>query len=71
MFLVCQQVHLSSYRTHIMYYRQQNQGNIDHLSILKRGGPKIEPCGTPKNISTQELNVLLILVLCHLSERTQ
>ena len=37
--------------------------------MLKKRGPRIEPCGTPKIISTHELKVLLIFVLCHLLER--
>ena len=34
------------------------------INILKRSGPSIEPCGTPMNISNQELKDDSILVLC-------
>ena len=31
---------------------------------LKKSGPIIDPCGTPKRISLQELYVLFILTFC-------
>ena len=33
-----------------------------HMKILNNKGPKIDPCGTPNNISLQELYLSFI---CH------
>ena len=37
--------------------------------MLNNRGPKIEPCGTPNNISLHDLYLLFILTLCFLFER--
>ena len=34
--------------------------------MINNNGPNIEPCGTPKTISYQELEVLFTLALCFL-----
>ena len=34
------------------------------MKILNNKGPKIEPCGTPNNISLQELYLPFIFTLC-------
>ena len=39
------------------------------MKILNDKGPKIDPCGTPNNISTHELYLSFIFTLCFLFER--
>ena len=36
--------------------------NSSYKKILNKSGPKIEPCRTPNNISSQELKVLIIFI---------
>ena len=35
-----------------------------HIKILNNKGPKIDPCRTPNKISSQELELSFIFVLC-------
>ena len=37
--------------------------------MLKRGGPRIDPCGMPNNISDQELQLLSIFALYFLFDK--
>ena len=39
------------------------------MYALNKSGPRIEPWGTPNNISAQQLKDEFILVLCFLPER--
>ena len=39
------------------------------MKMFKINGPKMDPCGTPNNISSQELYIALIFVLCFLLNR--
>ena len=39
------------------------------MKILNNKGPKIEPCGTPDDISLHEPYLPFILTLCFLFER--
>ena len=36
--------------------------NRSNKKILNKSGPRIEPCGTPNNISSQELKVLSLFL---------
>ena len=63
----------------LKYTKQRNWGHIlqkmeNHINklsprlkkMLNKSGPRIEPCGTPNIISSQELYDEFILVLCFL-----
>ena len=43
-------------------YSEKKQ--IIDIHIIKSSGPNIEPCGTPKTMSRQELKLSPILVRC-------
>ena len=37
-----------------------------HKKMFNNKGPRIDPCGTPNTVSSQELNDIFIFVLCRL-----
>ena len=61
----------------MMYYHQHSFAkstlfiieNKSHIKMLNNTGPKMEPWRTPKMISSYELYVVFIFVLCFLGKK--
>ena len=57
------------YHPHSLQYQDCQGSKRLHRCILKRSGPRIDPCGTPYSMSLQELKVTFNFTLCFLFDR--